>query len=575
MAFLMDQEFDAALAESVHWILSQTNHQNLFHIHLVLFIARILRDAGGTIEDIGRLDRPALEDLIQRQKMSMRLQVGMRARAILEFVKGLPEVDTEGRWCSHLRMLPRSVLDQTPELWQYNASLAKILMDIDGSEGSALHRRWVRVADLVVAHRTRGTHSRMKKIPARVRDGVSRRLAVVIGCIRRLSNVFPAVDVASLDFAALDLDAVYVLVARMTGYQFRHPYSNCKVKNDTPRTPLDHNMFTFTGYIHAGVFPQVGTAEVLRHERLIALLGDLDLQHPDIFSANPPTLKRRSQVRIGESHEIAVRNACATAAESLIVRLLGCFGPRAGAICTIRMVDVWDSVKGVPLPTLRLTEKGSKIRSIPLDAASQELVARYVASEHPGRGTPWLFPHPHCQMMADETIVRRVLERVCKRANTPMLNPHKFRPYVVHKGLKRKRTFAEMSKFLGHESMQTTYESYFDIDTEDIAAEMEPNEEETGTTGGDKKNGVGSIGHLDSECLSMWDQDQQRLRKLEEELEKERIFRQLAVSRLKNEDLCWILQQCESQTTRDAEALSDAARTPPVSSIGGTEHPFD
>lgn len=493
-------------------------------------------------------------------------------RAIMEFAKGCPELDPQGHWASHLRDIPREVMDRCPGLWRCDVALAKILVTIDASDVE-LHRRWVDLVDRVVSHRQSGIKNR--KISTRTYAEVSRTIAEILQCALRMATAGVDLDMYRMDFNSYSLSALELLVAQLVAFYNRWPVNRQSVKNPEPLTVFDRYVKHFNSFVRAGAFPLISIKDSMSHERLVAHMGQLDLEHPEWFAAHPPERPVRNQCRIEERHEVALRNACLTAKETFIVRLLSCFAPRKGAICSIRISDVWDSNRKEPLTVLALLEKNSKVRRVPLDDKFRELISQYINNEHPGGSSPWLFPNARRQMSYDSHVVRGTLERLCRRAKIPIFNPHKFRSYIVMKGMRRKRSFAEMSKFLGHESINTTFESYFDINLEDIAAEMDDTRGEPIATPAEGLDVHRRTDDLNSECLSLWRRDQDRIRQLEKDLEQERRFREFATKRMKTDDLEWVLEQCGNIPADARSAHASDLGGMAASSRTDTTHPFD
>jgi hypothetical protein len=105
LAYLHDEGFDEDIAKLTRWLLPMTQGGTVFQHGLLLLVAIVIREAGGTLQSLDNLDQPGLDALIDKQR-AVRKEITVTiirdGRSTIIQMKGLPEVDTTGRWSSHL-----------------------------------------------------------------------------------------------------------------------------------------------------------------------------------------------------------------------------------------------------------------------------------------------------------------------------------------------------------------------------------------------------------------------------------------------------------------------------------------
>ena len=193
-----------------------------------------------------------------------------------------------------------------------------------------------------------------------------------------------------------------------------------------------------------------------------------------------PCLKVRSIKRIKKKKQAftqseieKMRSACKNLKETAMIETLLSTGCRAAELVQIKISDIKDD-------KITILGKGNKERVVYLNVKAQLSIARYL-DERTDKN-PYLFPrmvplenrvgktdyrNSECMTLDDHmsretpnSIVKRIAKRVDVVAHT-----HKFRRTFATMALKRGMSLIQVSKLLGHESVETT-QIYLDI-TED------------------------------------------------------------------------------------------------------------
>jgi integrase/recombinase XerD len=93
---------------------------------------------------------------------------------------------------------------------------------------------------------------------------------------------------------------------------------------------------------------------------------------------------------------------------------------------------------------LKVLGKGSKPRTIPLNQTAVEILQKY-----------------HLQFPKSDSTIKYAFATLSKRLGIKHFNPHACRHYFATELIRRKANIADVSKILGHSSIQTTIAFYY------------------------------------------------------------------------------------------------------------------
>lgn len=177
-----------------------------------------------------------------------------------------------------------------------------------------------------------------------------------------------------------------------------------------------------------------------------------------------------------------IRDACVTKRDKAIVEMLFSTWCRVSELCGIKISDIHDS-------KCEVHGKGDKYRMVYIDSRATIAVERYLAERKDHN--PYLFPggvdvitkgkRKGCQnwylnpelISPDRPInlssVESIVRRIGKRAGVPDTHPHRFRRTGATAALRAGMPIIEVSKLLGHESIETT-QIYLDVTDEELEA---------------------------------------------------------------------------------------------------------
>ncbi len=179
-----------------------------------------------------------------------------------------------------------------------------------------------------------------------------------------------------------------------------------------------------------------------------------------------------------------LRLATENAREQTIVEMLLSTGCRVTELTEILLADIEGS-------KILVRGKGAKERYVYLNAKAQLALEQYLNERKDNN--PFLFPKG--KMLSewdrkgltkedmkswwkdrekikdghvDKGSIEKVVVRIAKRAGIDKANPHKFRRTCATLALKRGMPILQVSKMLGHESVETT-QIYLDLSEDDLA----------------------------------------------------------------------------------------------------------
>lgn len=157
-----------------------------------------------------------------------------------------------------------------------------------------------------------------------------------------------------------------------------------------------------------------------------------------------------------------------------VIVVLAHTGLRRRAVAWMQLSAVWDGVQ-VRAEGYAL-EKGSLTRSFTIDDLMAQCLTDYILHERRGGpSSPWLFPSRYkpAQCIHPSTLALR-LRQHCDRLGIvgQHARPHGMRRYTVAALLRAGNRIEDVSRWLGHRAMQTTYQNYWDSTVHDISREM-------------------------------------------------------------------------------------------------------
>ena len=147
-------------------------------------------------------------------------------------------------------------------------------------------------------------------------------------------------------------------------------------------------------------------------------------------------------------------------------------GLRRRAVCWMALQGVTDGTN------IRSTgyaiEKGLKIRYFSMSNTLQNVLKTYIATDVPNN-SHWLFPQKGdvSQHISSSTI-RNIFVRICNKSCIPahLSHCHAIRKFVVCELMRAGNSIEQVSKWLGHESVNTTYNHYWDVSVNELSTQM-------------------------------------------------------------------------------------------------------
>ena len=120
------------------------------------------------------------------------------------------------------------------------------------------------------------------------------------------------------------------------------------------------------------------------------------------------------------------------------------------------------------------TEKGLRMRYFPISNALRSVLKTYI-SMYVHTDGKWLFPKKgdNSDHISTST-VRNVIRRICIQSCIPahLSHCHIIRRFVVCELMRAGNTIEQVSKWLGHQSVNTTYNHYWHLSIRDLQSQM-------------------------------------------------------------------------------------------------------
>jgi integrase len=151
--------------------------------------------------------------------------------------------------------------------------------------------------------------------------------------------------------------------------------------------------------------------------------------------------------------------------DRLILCILAETGLRRRAVAWLTVDGVYDAVAGTARPVATATEKGLVSRQFLLSTSTRALLEGYVRRGHPHEvASPWLFPSPRQPTVPIRAAtVNRILQRACRDLGIRgrHIHSHAMRKFVVVRLMQLSNRIEDVSKWLGHRSVHTTFGTYY------------------------------------------------------------------------------------------------------------------
>lgn len=179
---------------------------------------------------------------------------------------------------------------------------------------------------------------------------------------------------------------------------------------------------------------------------------------------------KKTKKKAFDSLEIElIRNQCKNAKETAIIEILISTGCRVSELCGIRVDEIDDD-------TIVIHGKGNKDRMCYLTAKAQVAIKKYMQCDYYKKrhalGSPYLFmgkgieDKAYMRPMATGS-VEGTTKNIGRQAGVTNCHPHRFRRTCATMALDRGMPIEQVSKMLGHESLETT-QIYLDLSEESL-----------------------------------------------------------------------------------------------------------
>lgn len=159
--------------------------------------------------------------------------------------------------------------------------------------------------------------------------------------------------------------------------------------------------------------------------------------------------------------------------DQLVLRVLAETGLRRRAVAWLLVDRVYDRMAGRARPVAEATEKGLVTRPVMFGDTTRELLERYLASEHPGG--EFLFPNRRdTHFPVSGGTINAILQRACVAAGVRgrHCHAHGMRKFVVCRLMQEQNRLEDVSKWLGHRALNTTYTTYWDVQPTELVEGM-------------------------------------------------------------------------------------------------------
>lgn len=199
------------------------------------------------------------------------------------------------------------------------------------------------------------------------------------------------------------------------------------------------------------------------------------LNDEEIIPYNPmrkiPKIKAKKEQKkaFSEMELEKIRRGCKSEKETAIIEILISTGCRVSELCGIKLEEIdGDSVL--------VHGKGNKDRTVYLTAKARIAIDEYIKTDYFQKrhklGSPYLFAggkfseDEHLNQMG-QTTVELLTKRIGKENGIDKCHPHRFRRTCATMALNRGMPIEQVSKMLGHESVETT-QIYLDLNEESL-----------------------------------------------------------------------------------------------------------
>jgi hypothetical protein len=250
---------------------------------------------------------------------------------VFSVAKRQPAFDPNGQYSSHLRLVPRELLDAHPALWRYPVNLALALRRSLGDD-PADRDHVLSLLDAVVA-------ARVERQPDR--DVVRTRQSVSDFATRILINGLSAAAKAAgtvRDVLPLTADRVALLrcIARVQAATYRATTRRRRAWTMRPVDTIKQTLAFFNGAIAAGLFENtgVGRRDRIQEREVRREMDALETADPARYCARRDTASVQPKEHITEedAHLLLDVAAAMTPRYRCVLLLLYTLALRAGAI---------------------------------------------------------------------------------------------------------------------------------------------------------------------------------------------------------------------------------------------------
>lgn len=187
----------------------------------------------------------------------------------------------------------------------------------------------------------------------------------------------------------------------------------------------------------------------------------ISVQHP--AQAALATVRARDHFTQSEVDALLRLHTLSTR-DQLILHILAETGLRRRAVAWLTIDGVFDAVVGTARPVATATEKGLVTRQFTLSTGTRTLLDAYVQGCHPHEaGSPWLFPSPRRPSVpVGAATINRILQRACRDLGLRgrHVHTHALRKFVVVRLMQLSNRIEDVSKWLGHRTVHTTFGTY-------------------------------------------------------------------------------------------------------------------
>lgn len=199
------------------------------------------------------------------------------------------------------------------------------------------------------------------------------------------------------------------------------------------------------------------------------------LNDEEIITRNPmrkiPKIKaKKEQKKAFDDMELEkIRNGCKSEKETAIIEILISTGCRVSELCGIKLEEIDGD-------TVIVHGKGNKDRTCYLTAKARLAIDEYIHTDYFQKryklGSPYLFARENLgsgeyMNQMGTASVENLTKRIGRDVGIDKCHPHRFRRTCATMALNRGMPIEQVSKMLGHESVETT-QIYLDLNEETL-----------------------------------------------------------------------------------------------------------